>query len=76
MIRHIIDWNMVQVEPEGEFQEEPLFILDRKEIVLCKKSIAQVKVQWNHFSLEEDTWELEEDLQKSYPTLFRERNEH
>jgi hypothetical protein len=27
---HIVDWNMVQVEPEGDFQEEPLCILDRK----------------------------------------------
>jgi hypothetical protein len=24
---HMIDWNMVQVEPEGEFQAEPLRIL-------------------------------------------------
>jgi hypothetical protein len=31
---HIIDWNMVQVEPEGEFQVEPLCILDSKEMVL------------------------------------------
>jgi hypothetical protein len=73
---HIIDWNMVQVEPEGEFQEEPLRILDRKETILRNRAIAQVKVQWKHFSPEEATWELEEDLQKSYPTLFRERNEH
>ena len=27
---HMIDWNLVQVEPEGEFQEEPLCILYRK----------------------------------------------
>ena len=31
---HIIDWNVVQVEPEGEFQVEHVRILDRKEIVL------------------------------------------
>ena len=67
---HTIYWNMVQVEPEGEFHEEPLCILDRKEIILWNKDIAQVKVQWKHFSPEEATWELEEDLQKSYPTLF------
>jgi hypothetical protein len=67
---HIIDWIMVQVEPEGEFQEEPLFILERKQIVLQNRAIAQVKVQWKHFSHEEATWELEEDFQKSYPTLL------
>jgi hypothetical protein len=73
---HIIDWNMVQVEPEGEFQVEPLCILDRKETILRNRAIAQVKVQWKHFSPEEATWELEEDMLKYYPTLFRERNEH
>jgi hypothetical protein len=25
---HMIDWNVVQVEPKGEFQVEPLSILD------------------------------------------------
>jgi hypothetical protein len=25
---HMIDWNLVQVEPKGEFQAEPLCILD------------------------------------------------
>ena len=27
---HIIDWNAVKVEPEGEFQEESLCIMERK----------------------------------------------
>jgi hypothetical protein len=67
---HIIDWNMVQVEPEGEFQVEPLHILDRKETVLRNIAITQVKVQWKHFSPEEVTWELEEDMLKYYPTLL------
>jgi hypothetical protein len=72
----MIDWNLVQVEPEGEFQEEPLRILDRREITLRNRVVAQVKVQWKHFSPEEATWELEGDLQKSHPILFQERNEH
>ena len=29
-LTHIIDWNMVLVELEGEFHEEPLCILDKK----------------------------------------------
>ena len=28
--KHITHWNVVQVEVEGEFQLEPLWILDRK----------------------------------------------
>ena len=63
---------MVQVEPEGEFQVEPLRILDGREITLRNRVVAQVKVQWKHFSLEEATWELEGDLQKSHPSLYQE----
>ena len=73
---HMIDWNLLQVEPEGKFQEKPLRILDRKEIILWNKAIAKVKVQWKHFSPEEATWELEGDLKKSHPIPFQERNEH
>jgi hypothetical protein len=28
---HVIDWNVIQVEPKGEFQVQPICILDRKE---------------------------------------------
>ena len=59
---HMIDWNLVQVEPEGKFQVEPLHILDRREIVFRNRVVAHVKVQWKHFSLEEATWELDGDL--------------
>jgi hypothetical protein len=37
---HIIDWNMLQVEPKEEFQAEPLRILDRKETILQNIAIA------------------------------------
>jgi hypothetical protein len=60
----------VQVELEGEFQEEPLCIMDMKETILWNRAIAKVKVQWKHFSHEEATWELEDEIMKSYTTLF------
>ena len=31
---HVIDWDVIQVEPEGEFQTKPLCILDRKVTML------------------------------------------
>jgi len=55
---HMIDWNVVQVEPEGEFQVEPERILDMRELNLRNGTIGQVQVQWKHLSLEEATWEL------------------
>jgi hypothetical protein len=68
---HMIDWNLVQVESKGEFQSEPLRILDRREITLQNRVVAWLKDQWKHFSPEEATWELEGDLQKYYPILFQ-----
>ena len=43
---HMIDWNVIQVEPEGEFQIEPMRILDRKVTMLWNRAIGKVKVQW------------------------------
>jgi hypothetical protein len=41
---HIIDWFVIQVEPEGEFLIEPQCIIDRKETPLRSRTIAQAKV--------------------------------
>ena len=59
---HVIDWNVIQVEPEGYFQVEPNCILDKKEIFLRNRTIGQVKLQWNHFSPNEASWELENHM--------------
>jgi hypothetical protein len=67
---HIIDWSVIQVEPEGEFLPEPQCILDRKEIPLRNRTIAQVKVQWKHFGPDEATWEMEDAMRQAYPILF------
>ena len=69
-VSHVIDWNVIQVEPKGEFQVGPKHILDKKEILLWNRTIKQVKVQWKHLSLEEATWELESNMQEAYPYLF------
>jgi hypothetical protein len=41
---HIIDWSVIQVDPEGEFLPEPQCILDRKETSLKNRTISRVKV--------------------------------
>ena len=55
---HVINWDVIQVETEGEFQIETMRILDRKVTMLWNRAIGQVKVQWEHYGPEEDTWEL------------------
>ena len=69
---HVIDWNVVQVEPEGEVLVEPDCILERREITLRNCAIGWVKVQWKHLSPEEATWELESKMREAYPNLFQE----
>ena len=67
----MVDWNVVQVEPEGEILVEPDRILGRREITLWNRTIGQVKVQWKHLSLEEATWELESKMREAYPNIFQ-----
>ena len=67
---HLVDWRVIQVEPEGGFQVQPVGILDKKVIMLQNRAIGQVKVQWRHFSPIDATWELEDEMRKEYPHLF------
>ena len=61
-VSHVIDLNVIQVEPKGEFQVGLERILDRRELLLLNHTIRQVKVQWKDLSLEEATWELESNM--------------
>ena len=48
--------------PKGEFQIEPMRILDRKVTMLQNRAIGQVKEQWEHYRPEEATWDLEDAM--------------
>ena len=37
---HVVNWNVVQVEPEGEFLVEPDCILERREITIRNRTIG------------------------------------
>ena len=67
---HVINWDVIQVEPEGHFQIEPMCILDRKVTMLQNRAIGLVKVQWEHYGPEEATWELEDSMRLAHPFLF------
>ena len=53
---HVINWDVIQMEPVEVFQTEPMRILDRKFTMLWNRAIGQVKVQWEHYGPEEATW--------------------
>ena len=59
---HLINWDVIQVELEGEFQIKSMHIFDRKVTMLKNRAIGQVKVQWEHYGPEEATWELEDAM--------------
>ena len=42
---HVINWYVIQVEPKGEFQIEPMCILERNVTMLQNQAIGNVKVQ-------------------------------
>ena len=68
---HVINWNDVQVESEGDFLVELDCILERREISLQNRTIGQVKVQWKHLSPKEATWKLESHMRVAYPIIFQ-----
>jgi hypothetical protein len=67
---HVIDWTVIQVEPEGVLQVHPVRILDRKNKQLRNRAIGLVKVQWTWYGPEDATWEHEEVMRAEYPHLF------
>jgi hypothetical protein len=50
-------------------------ILDRKDQVLRNDSISLVKVLWNNHSVEEVSWELEQEMRNRYPRLFEDQSQ-
>ena len=72
---HVIDWNVNQVEPEGDFQVELDYILNKRKNFLLNRTIGQVKVKWKHLNPDEETWELESHMREAYPNLFQKDSE-
>ena len=58
------------MELEGDFQIEPMHILDGKVTMLWNRAIGQVKVKWDNCGPEEATWKLEDDMRLTHPFLF------
>ena len=67
---YIIRWDLVLLDENLSYEEEPVAILDREVRKLRSREIASVKVQWKNRSVEESTWEKEVGMQEKYPHLF------
>ncbi len=69
-LKDTIPLEEVQLESDLTYEEKPIKILETAERVTRTNTIKFCKVQWNHHSEEEATWEREDDLRKYHPHLF------
>jgi hypothetical protein len=67
----IIEFQAIEIEPDLTYTEYPIKILDTKEKSTRKKTIRIYKIQWNHHTEEEATWETESYLQHNFPDFFQ-----
>jgi hypothetical protein len=67
----IIEFQAIQIEPDLTYTKYPIKILDTKEKSTRRKTIRIYKIQWNHHTEEEATWETESYLQHNFPDFFQ-----
>ncbi|XP_027178031.1 uncharacterized protein LOC113777196 [Coffea eugenioides] len=66
---HILHTEDIKLDETLTYGEQPVQILDQKVKELRNKQISLVKILWKNHDVEEATWEVEEDMQKEYPSL-------
>jgi hypothetical protein len=67
----IIDTQTIDIEPDLSYKEHPIRILDTKERSTRRATIRMFKIQWNHHTKEEATWETKDYLQKNFPDYLK-----
>ena len=68
---HVGDWGKLIVDADETFEEGPVHIMDNRDQVLRRKTTRLVKVLWQHREVEKATWELEDTIRATYPSLFK-----
>ena len=71
---YILPVQDIQVQEYFTFDEEPKAILDHEIGQLRNKQVPLVKVLWQHYDMEEATWEPELIMRVQYPQLFNSSN--
>ena len=67
---HEVDWGEITGDTDETFEEGPVRILDIRDQVLRHKTVRLVKVLWQHREVQEATWEREDTMRATYPSLF------
>ena len=63
----------IELAKDLTYEEKPFRILDEMETVTRSKSVKFYKVQWEHHTESEATWERDDFLRTIYPKLFPEQ---
>ena len=74
-LRETVALEEVQLKSDLTYEEKPIMISEMAERVTRTKTIKFFKVQWNHHTEEEATWEREDDLREDHPHLFASQSE-
>ncbi|PKA47117.1 hypothetical protein AXF42_Ash021684 [Apostasia shenzhenica] len=69
---HVIQYNPERMEVRSDlsYKEKPVQILAKDVKRFRNKEIPMVKVLWSNQTEREATWEIEDEMLKSYPELF------
>ena len=66
-----IEQQDLEVEPDLSYVEYPMKILDSKERSTRREKVRMHKIQWEHHTEEEATWETEHYLRRNFPDFLR-----
>jgi len=66
---HVLEVEDLRIRGDLSVEVQPVGLVDTQTRQLRGKSISLVQVIWNKRT-GDSTWELEEDVRKSYPHLF------
>ena len=67
---HVLQYDAIELDDHLTFVEEPVAILARDVGTLRSRVIPIVKVHWRHRSVEEATWEIEQEMREQFLGLF------
>jgi hypothetical protein len=67
----IVDIESIDIELDLSYKEHPIRILDTKGRSTRRATVKMFKIQWNHHTEGEATWETEDYLQKNFPDFLK-----
>ena len=67
---HVLNYEPLKIKDNLTYEEVPIQILDRKDQVLHTKTISLVKVLWKNHTVEEASWERDDEMKSNYLELF------